>query len=216
MLRFIGKRLWHGGLTLAALVTLRPRLPDAASMASGASGARPVFLLDAWRLAYRDQAAAEDRTDNRYYLTEADLPDAATLQARGIRQVIYVTETLGDDPSLAVEEDDLHDAFLRYGQAGVALTLVGLDELAGERALAAPVQSSVVVLGANVATTLFPDGDAVGQSIRISGLKFTVVGVLASKGQAAMGNDQDDVVVMPIARSIANSRTEPAIAAARA
>lgn len=134
--------------TLAALVTLRPRLPDAASLASGASGARPVFLLDAWRLAYRDQAAAEDRTDNRYYLTEADLPDAATLQARGIRQVIYVTETLGDDPSLAVEEDDLHDAFLRYGQAGVALTLVGLDELAGERALAAPVQSSVVVLSA--------------------------------------------------------------------
>jgi hypothetical protein len=30
-------------------------------------------------------------------------------------------------------------------------------------------RSSVVVLGANVATTLFPDGDTAGQSIRING-----------------------------------------------
>jgi putative ABC transport system permease protein len=55
--------------------------------------------------------------------------------------------------------------------------------------------ASVVVLGANVATALFPDGDAVGQSIRINGQKFTVVGVLASKGGSGFGSTDDGVIV---------------------
>jgi putative ABC transport system permease protein len=58
--------------------------------------------------------------------------------------------------------------------------------------------SSVVVLGANVATTLFPDGDALGQSLRINGQKFTVVGVLASKGGSGFGST-DDGVIVPLA-----------------
>jgi putative ABC transport system permease protein len=55
--------------------------------------------------------------------------------------------------------------------------------------------SSVVVLGANVATTLFPDGDAVGQAIRINGQKFTVIGVLAAKGGSGFGSTDDGVIV---------------------
>ncbi len=55
--------------------------------------------------------------------------------------------------------------------------------------------SNVVVLGANVATTLFPDGDALGQSIRINGLKFTVAGVLTAKGGSGFGSTDDGVIV---------------------
>ena len=55
--------------------------------------------------------------------------------------------------------------------------------------------SNVAVLGANVATTLFPDGDALGQSIRISGTGFRVVGVLASKGGSGFGSTDDGVIV---------------------
>jgi putative ABC transport system permease protein len=55
--------------------------------------------------------------------------------------------------------------------------------------------SNVAVLGANVATTLFPDGDALGQSIRINGQKFTVVGVLAAKGGSGFGSTDDGVIV---------------------
>ena len=40
--------------------------------------------------------------------------------------------------------------------------------------------SNLAVLGANVATTLFPDGDALGQSLRINGQSFKVAGVLAA------------------------------------
>jgi putative ABC transport system permease protein len=56
---------------------------------------------------------------------------------------------------------------------------------------------TVVLLGATVAKNLFADGDPVGSEIRLGKTPFTVVGVLASKGQTASGSDQDDVVVVP-------------------
>ena len=55
----------------------------------------------------------------------------------------------------------------------------------------------VAVLGATVAKNLFPDGDPVGQEIRLRNVPFTIVGVLASKGQTAGGMDQDDIVLIP-------------------
>jgi putative ABC transport system permease protein len=55
----------------------------------------------------------------------------------------------------------------------------------------------VAVLGATVASNLFPDGDAVGQQLRIRNVPFVIVGVLVPKGQTADGSDQDDVVLAP-------------------
>ncbi|HEX6965064.1 MAG TPA: ABC transporter permease [Gemmatimonadaceae bacterium] len=55
----------------------------------------------------------------------------------------------------------------------------------------------VAVLGNTVAKTLFPGSDPVGANIQIGHVPFTVVGVLAPKGQTATGTDQDDVVLMP-------------------
>ena len=56
----------------------------------------------------------------------------------------------------------------------------------------------VVVLGSVVRDQLFGVGaDATGETVRIKNQPFQVVGVLTSKGQAAMGQDQDDTVIMP-------------------
>ena len=55
----------------------------------------------------------------------------------------------------------------------------------------------VALLGATVASQLFPDQDPVGQSIRIRNIPFTVIGVLKAKGQSGMGQDQDDVILAP-------------------
>jgi putative ABC transport system permease protein len=56
----------------------------------------------------------------------------------------------------------------------------------------------VAVLGSVVRDQLFgPGTDPTGASIRIRNQPFLVVGVLTSKGQAAMGRDQDDTVVVP-------------------
>jgi putative ABC transport system permease protein len=58
--------------------------------------------------------------------------------------------------------------------------------------------NKVALLGKTVATNLFGDIDAVGQSIRIKNVPFTVVGVLEPKGQSPTGQDQDDVILLPI------------------
>ena len=56
----------------------------------------------------------------------------------------------------------------------------------------------VAVLGSVVSNTLFgEDVDPTGQIIRIKSQPFKVIGVMASKGQSAMGQDQDDTVFVP-------------------
>jgi len=57
--------------------------------------------------------------------------------------------------------------------------------------------SKVVVLGSFTRDQLFgPDVEAIGQVIRIQNQPFTVVGVLGSKGQPGVGQDQDDVAFL--------------------
>ncbi len=58
--------------------------------------------------------------------------------------------------------------------------------------------TKVVVLGRTVVENLFGDGDPLGQIVRIKKVPFTVVGVLSPKGQSAWGQDQDDVVLIPL------------------
>jgi putative ABC transport system permease protein len=58
--------------------------------------------------------------------------------------------------------------------------------------------AKVAVLGETVWTSLFGDTDPVGQTIRIKKVPFTVVGVLEAKGQSSFGQDQDDVILIPI------------------
>jgi putative ABC transport system permease protein len=59
--------------------------------------------------------------------------------------------------------------------------------------------ANVAVIGETVRKNLFGATDPVGETIRISNLPFKVVGVLVPKGtSAAMGQDQDDVIIVPI------------------
>jgi hypothetical protein len=106
--------------TLAALVTMQPRLP------AGRQPSVPVFMLDAWRLAYRYDHPDDETTDNRYMLTSSDLPDGATLRARGIDRVLYVVESL---EGAQLEEDDLHQTFLDYQAMGITTSIVDLAQL---------------------------------------------------------------------------------------
>ena len=57
--------------------------------------------------------------------------------------------------------------------------------------------SDVAVIGADVSKELFKGGKGVGESIRINGRKFTVIGVLEGKG-GVMGQSQDNFVLIPI------------------
>ena len=57
--------------------------------------------------------------------------------------------------------------------------------------------SKVCVLGQTVAQNLFGDSDPIGQQIRVKQMPCEVIGLLAAKGQSAMGTDQDDVLIVP-------------------
>jgi putative ABC transport system permease protein len=58
--------------------------------------------------------------------------------------------------------------------------------------------NKVAVLGQTPVDNLFDGADPIGQSIRIKNVPFTVVGVLTRKGQSSQGQDQDDVILLPI------------------
>jgi putative ABC transport system permease protein len=56
----------------------------------------------------------------------------------------------------------------------------------------------VCLLGASVYQSLFGNLDPVGETIRLGKIACVVIGVLATKGQSAMGSDQDDSILMPL------------------
>ena len=58
--------------------------------------------------------------------------------------------------------------------------------------------AQVALLGETVAQTLFGSADPVGEDIRIRNVPLQIIGVMARKGQSAIGQDQDDVVFVPL------------------
>ncbi len=57
--------------------------------------------------------------------------------------------------------------------------------------------SKVCVIGQTVADNLFPQSSPLDQTVRIRNVPFKVIGVLTRKGQNAMGQDQDDIILSP-------------------
>jgi putative ABC transport system permease protein len=61
----------------------------------------------------------------------------------------------------------------------------------------AQTAAKVAILGQSTAAELFGEASPLGQTLRIRDVPFEVIGVLAQKGQANAGGDQDDVVLVP-------------------
>jgi putative ABC transport system permease protein len=60
------------------------------------------------------------------------------------------------------------------------------------------------VIGQTVATQLYAGSNPVGEAIMVNNKPFTVIGVLEAKGQSGMGQDQDDIIIIPL-KSYLNS-----------
>jgi putative ABC transport system permease protein len=117
----------------------------------------------------------------------AECPAVAAVApiSRGGAQVIYgnnnwATSIQGTTPDYLV----IRDNEIAEGQS---FTLQDVDS-----------DSKVAVLGKTVVDNLFAGADPIGQAIRIKNVPFTVVGTLVPKGQSPMGQDQDDVILLPI------------------
>ena len=72
-----------------------------------------------------------------------------------------------------------------------------IDQGRNLTALDRSVQSPVAVIGATTATDLFPNGNPIGQTIRVNGIDFTIIGTLKSKGSSGFTNE-DDVIMIPL------------------
>lgn len=58
--------------------------------------------------------------------------------------------------------------------------------------------SKVAIIGERLRVELFGASDPIGQTIRVTNFNATIIGVLAAKGQDSRGEDQDDVIFLPI------------------
>ncbi len=58
--------------------------------------------------------------------------------------------------------------------------------------------AKVCLIGQTTAQQLFGMADPIGERIRIMGTPLTVIGLLSSKGQSPLGEDQDDTIIVPI------------------
>ena len=97
-----------------------------------------------------------------------------------------------------------------YGNANWATAVIGTDNAflkvrdwllqAGREFTDSELRAgkSVCIIGDTVRQQLFAAQDPLGSNIRLNKLSCEVIGLLASKGQTAMGSDQDDIVLVPI------------------
>jgi putative ABC transport system permease protein len=104
---------------------------------------------------------------------------------RGVAQVVYgnqnwSTGITGTSPEMI----EIRGWFLSSGRPFTEQELDGA--------------AKVCVLGKTVADNLFGGIDPVGQIVRIKKIPFTVVGALTPKGQTTWGQDQDDLIFIPL------------------
>jgi len=123
--------------------------------------------------------------DARAIVRECPGAQLAAPYSRGGVQVVYGnnnwgTQIVGTTPDYLA----IRDLGIERGQA---LTTADVESA-----------TKVALLGKTVIDNLFAGEDPVGKVIRIKSVPFTVVGTLAPKGQSPTGQDQDDIVLMPI------------------
>jgi putative ABC transport system permease protein len=146
------------------------------------------------------------------------LPGATT--SGGVRMGAGTQPTLSMADAEAIQKEcpavsdvaPIHNGVAQvvYGHLNWSTGIVGTSpgviavrdwELTSGRAFTAQdVKSAtkVALLGKTVVDNLFGDQNPVGQTIRIKNVPFTVIGVLAPKGQSAQGQDQDDTIMIPV------------------
>ncbi|HUV75584.1 MAG TPA: ABC transporter permease [Dehalococcoidales bacterium] len=102
----------------------------------------------------------------------------------------YVEIVAGDESTVSVVEGTT-PAFERvYNYPAASGRFISDRDVA--------TRETVVVLGSKVAEDLFGDNDPVGQKVKISGHRFTVIGVLEAKGGQMMGISMDEIIVLPL------------------
>lgn len=140
------------------------------------------------------QGGAAGGAGSRMALTWDDL---AALQNGEVPTLKYVTPVLQQRVQVSAEDANWNTTV--HGTNAAFFKIKNWE--AKEGALfdddAAASGPKIAVVGQTVVNQLFSGSSPIGQTLRIGGQPYEVIGVLTAKGQSGMGQDQDDIVVIP-------------------
>ncbi|MGC2530067.1 MAG: ABC transporter permease [Candidatus Acidiferrum sp.] len=124
--------------------------------------------------------------------------DAAAIAAElpEVKQVALLQNAFDID----VKYRDKNASPAIFGVSANWLDLRGDELAAGDFIKAEDMQSlaRVAILGADVVPEVFPEGDAIGKTIRIGDVPFQVKGVLQARGAGPGGGSLDDLILIPV------------------
>ncbi len=140
-----------------------------------------------------NQGNVKSGNGNQPSLTEDDAVELATLPS-----VIYASPQQGGRQQVIFQSNNWQSQVQGVFPDYLAIKDLKIDS--GETLTMEHVRSSakVALLGKTVVDNLFAGADPIGQTIRVRKIPVTVIGTLLPKGQSAQGQDQDDVILMPI------------------
>ncbi len=124
--------------------------------------------------------------------------DLEALENHEVPTVRWVAPVLQTKAQLAAEDTNWNTSVV--GTKPSYFTIKNWPAVAGTLfdEEAATQGAKVAVIGKTVATQLYGGANPIGQPIRINGQPFEVIGLLEPRGQSAMGQDQDDTVIIPL------------------
>ena len=124
--------------------------------------------------------------------------DDATAIKNKIKNIDYVSPTVNSSYQIVNGNQNWNTSV--YGVTPEYLHIRSLVVQSGSFITQSDLNSRnrVAVIGPTVASNLFDEANPVGKNIRINNQPYKIIGVLESKGQSSMGQDQDDIVIVPL------------------
>jgi len=135
---------------------------------------------------------------------EVDLADFEMIRDRGLSKASAIGFITGADNlkfefgSSNVSGVTARGITMSYGEIN------GMDLASGRYFSGVEMQTgqAVVILGHDVADGLFPSGDAVGKKVKVNGREFAVIGVMTAKGASMVGENEDQMALIPVRQYI--------------
>ena len=142
----------------------------------------------------QNQGNVKTGNGNQQTLTEDD----AIAMTQELPSVLYASPQQGGRQQIIYQNSNWQSQIQGVFPDFLAIRDLKLDR--GEAFTMDQVRASakVCLLGKTVVDNLFAGADPIGQTIRIRKIPFTVIGTLLPKGSNAQGQDQDDIILMPI------------------
>ena len=176
-----------GIAAVVTLVTLGNGATRSVSDQIAAMGTNQLMVVPGQRLGPGSELGAPS-----FKIADVDAMRGQITSARGIAPVVSKSVTaVNQTHAWSTQVTGTNDEYFLAGNWEMAAgrSFSDTEERAGK---------AVCVIGETVRDKLFGRESPVGSEIRLKGFSCEVIGLLKSKGQAAMGQDQDDTVVMPL------------------